>query len=67
MAQRTVRSQLVGLRALFLPPSIVEVEQKGDPTLNKAKSKLDELCRALTGAKEELGHALKEYQDLLSV
>lgn len=66
-AQRTVRPQLVGLRAHFLPPSVVEVEQKGDLTLHKAKSTVDEGCRALSGAKEEVGHALEEHQDLLSV
>jgi len=63
-AQRTVRSKLVGLRVLFLPPGIAEVGQEGDLTLNKAKSKLDEICRAFSGAKEELGHVLKKYQDL---
>lgn len=67
MALRTVRSQLVGPRALFLPPSTVEVEQKGELTPNNAKRELGEGYRALSGAKEELGQTLKEYQESLSV
>lgn len=43
------------------------MDQKGDLTPNKAKSELDEVYRALSGAKEEFGQALKEYQDSLSV
>ncbi|XP_066468918.1 keratin, type II cytoskeletal 80-like [Tiliqua scincoides] len=64
-----MRTCIVSLKSqcLHLEENIKEVGGQGETALNDAKAKLAKLEEALNGARQNLAHMVKEYQELMNI
>ncbi|XP_061470883.1 keratin, type II cytoskeletal 4-like [Rhineura floridana] len=60
-------SENVKKQCVHFQSSIAEAEERGEIALKDAREKLMELENAMLRAKEELGHLLRDYQELLNI